>query len=177
MQSILLSEVSNFKDFNHHKYSCFDLDDSLFKENSERTIFFGNAVGEIHLLKISDRQVRKKLKAENLSLENKHSGGITCLKVINFDKKSGFGSNILASGSSDRCIKLWAISENIFIQKLFGHDGTVSSIIDGFNGTILSCSIDGCFKMWSPGKGRSTLFKYPFYECTFSYRSLFYHQT
>ena len=154
------------------RYTAVDVDDSLAP--AERYMFFGTHDGQILYLWKSEKQTQRKPRIEDMGQkENKHTGSVTVLKVISgtfltsSSSNSDNNMNILASGSNDRSIRLWSVNDKILIQKLFGHDGTVSNICDGRNGSIVSCSIDGSLKIWSQGKGRSVL-KYPFFECVFT---------
>lgn len=97
-----------------------------------------------------------------------HSSEITCLMAISSSSSSSF----LVSGSRDRTIKVWSAQSLVngngkaLIQTLFGHIGAISGIVDGDNGVIVSCSVDGSLRVWSPQRGRDILLN-PFYECTF----------
>ena len=77
------------------------------------------------------------------------------------------------SGSRDRTIKIWNLQSLTagagskgLVQTLFGHIGGVSGIADGDGGVIVSCSVDGTVRVWSPQRGRDMMLN-PFYECTF----------
>lgn len=174
METLSIVELAQHK-ATDSKYTAVEVDDSLAP--AERYMFFGTQDGQILYLWKAEKQAQRKPRVEEMGQrENKHAGGITVLKVITGTASPSLGSsslanstNILASGSSDRSVRLWSISDKILIQKLFGHDGTVSNICDGCNGSIISCSIDGSLKVWSHGNGRGIL-KYPFFECVFTHK-------
>ena len=93
-----------------------------------------------------------------------HTSEITCIITINM---------VLVTGSRDRTIKVWNVQSLIsggtgkgLVQTLFGHVGGISGIVDGDNGVIVSCSVDGSLRVWSPQRGRDMML-HPFYECTF----------
>jgi WD40 repeat protein len=50
------------------------------------------------------------------------------------------------------------------VQVLEAHEGTVTAIVDGADGTIISASTDGCVKVWMVQAGRQ-LMLHPFFEC------------
>jgi WD40 repeat protein len=98
-------------------------------------------------------------------------GSITCMKYIRDTKiLSNKDEGVLVSGSADRSLCVFyphADNNEYLIQKLHGHDGTISAIESGKEGSIVSASIDGVFKIWLPQKGRASM-KFPFFECTYS---------
>ena len=99
-----------------------------------------------------------------------HTSEITCLMTI--PSSSSSSSSLLVSGSRDRTIKIWTIPSLLsssgkgLVQTLFGHIGGITGIVDGDHGVIVSCSVDGSLRVWSPQRGRDIML-HPFYECTF----------
>jgi WD40 repeat protein len=69
----------------------------------------------------------------------------------------------------DRSIKVWNINADHttnYVQSLFGHSSTVTRLVDGNDGSLLSCSEDGSLRVWCPQRGR-TIMLHPFFECTY----------
>jgi WD40 repeat protein len=140
------------------KITCYELitfDDKEF-------MFIGASNGRLYSFELSNKQLKNR--AELLSHESYHSGPVTCLC---YSKQQ----SIILSGSCDRSLKIWQPKEFHLIQTLYGHEGTISCICDGYDGSIISCSIDGCFKLWCPARNRQMM-KYSFFECTFSIKSI-----
>ena len=112
------------------KYTTFEADETC--ESGERYLFLGSSDGRVFCF--TDKQQQRKLKAEvilqllrmrvimcnnrclqDISRENKHSGGVSCMRLITSGTRAS-KFNILASGSFDRCIHLWSVQEKLFIQ-------------------------------------------------------------
>jgi WD40 repeat protein len=91
-------------------------------------------------------------------------------KVVHRQQTSPLG--ILFSGGRDHCIKVWNPLQGTksLIQTLVGHEGIVTSIVEGSDGSIISCSSDGTLKVWTAVAGRND-FLNPYYECSFTYIS------
>jgi WD40 repeat protein/serine/threonine protein kinase len=82
-----------------------------------------------------------------------HRAKVTCLAV------SADGRTI-ASGSSDRTVRLWDVQTTECLQQLQGHRGTVTMVRFSDNGkALVSAAKDGDVRIWHPktGKVRSTL--------------------
>ena len=58
-------------------------------------------------------------------------------------------NNILASGSSDRTIKLWNKNTGHLLRTLIGHGSSVSSVAFDNNDILASGSLDWTIKLWS----------------------------
>jgi len=104
-----------------------------------------------------------------------HGGTITCLAYVLGDGLLPHkGEGLLVSGSADRFLTILyphgASDDEPVLQKLCGHEGTITSVVGAGGGSFISSSVDGCFKMWKPQDGRS-LMKFPFYECTCSVKT------
>ena len=104
----------------------------------------------------------KQVKEEEMCLNRphlNHSARITCLLYSLYFGASG----LLLSGSSDRSVKVW--SGKAMIQTL-QHTAAVNDLADGCDGSMITISMDGFLRVWSPQKGRHMLLN-PFFECTF----------
>ena len=144
MQSIDVSEVERHGEVGC-SYTCFETDDTCLASNGERFLFFGCSDGKVKSLKYSTKQIHRKLKAEDLSKDNKHAAEVTVLRLIKnvslisssasmtatlamastsgaagpsssssssaSSSSSTTNPNYLASGSSDRSIRLWSVDE------------------------------------------------------------------
>lgn len=137
-------------------------------------LFAGSSNGNITYYRLqSSTKSSSGSRAEEFTRFNavqNHKGPIECLLHSSNEKvcsSSNFPLGLLFSGGRDQTIKLWDplnVTKPL-LQTLVGHSGIITSIADGNDGTMLSCSSDGSIKMWAPQKGR-TLFKDPFFECT-----------
>jgi WD40 repeat protein len=136
--------------------------------DGNEVMFVGTLCGQIHTFLLYRRKFPRNLRAEILSRDSQHSGSVTCLLYSNHSELSSSSSGIIISGSSDRTIKIWSpISTKPYcIQTLYGHEGTITQIVDGCDGTLLSCSIDGTLRLWKPQRGRKIML-HRFLECTF----------
>jgi WD40 repeat protein len=81
------------------------------------------------------------------------------------------GGGLLITGSADRSIVIWDVwasdPANHCVQRLFGHNGTITAlasvaagVTSADSGALLSCSVDGTLRVWIPSKGRR-LMLYP----------------
>ncbi|XP_052179420.1 protein JINGUBANG-like [Diospyros lotus] len=72
----------------------------------------------------------------------KHYDAVSCLSL---DEDQG----LLYSGSWDRTLKVWRISDSKCLESITAHDDAVNSIVAGFEGLVLTGSADGMVKVWS----------------------------
>ncbi|KAL9265727.1 JINGUBANG-like protein [Drosera capensis] len=82
-------------------------------------------------------------------------------KVKHFDAVSCLGLNqeagILYSGSWDKTIKVWRLSDSKCLESIDAHDDAINSVIVGIDGMVFSGSADGTVKAWRRElQGRST---------------------
>lgn len=71
----------------------------------------------------------------------KHFDAVSCLAL---NEESG----LLYSGSWDKTIKVWRISDGKCLESIEAHDDAINSIVVGFGGLVLSGSADGTVKVW-----------------------------
>jgi len=90
-----------------------------------------------------------------------HKGGVRCMIYV-----PTLCQGIMFSGSADRCIKMWDLSDPrsqiLCVHSLYGHGGTVLALEYGSE-TLLSSSTDGFMCVWrdqSPTK----LLRFPAYS-------------
>ena len=129
----------------------------------------GTLGGQVHTFSVSRRKFPRCMKPDDLCPTDVHHGGaVTCIIYSDNSELSASRCGIVISGSVDRTVKIWSpiINRPQCIQTLYGHEGTVTRIADAHDGTLLSCSIDGCLRLWRPQRGRSMML-HNFLECTF----------
>jgi WD40 repeat protein len=131
-------------------------------------LFVGSQCGQIHTFLIYRRKFPRNLRPEVLSRDGQHAGTVTCIMYSANPDLSTSPTGIVVSGSSDRTIKIWSpnSSKPVCIQTLYGHEGTVTQVVDGHDGTLLSTSVDGSLRLWKPQRGRKMMLHH-FLECTF----------
>ncbi|KAL3515224.1 hypothetical protein ACH5RR_022126 [Cinchona calisaya] len=71
----------------------------------------------------------------------KHHGAISCMAV---DVNGG----LLYSGSWDKTLKVWRLSDFKCIESINAHNDAVNSVVVGFEGMIFTGSADGTVKAW-----------------------------
>ncbi|WOK91667.1 WD repeat-containing protein 86-like [Canna indica] len=82
----------------------------------------------------------------------RHFDAVSCLSL---DQESG----ILYSGSWDKTVKVWRISDSKCLESFKVHDDAVNSMATGFGGILFTGSADGTLKVWrreAAGKGGAT---------------------
>ncbi|XP_051147982.1 protein JINGUBANG-like [Andrographis paniculata] len=78
----------------------------------------------------------------NKNNNDRHRDSISCLAYNNNEK-------LLFTGSWDRTIRVWRITEKRCIDSFVAHEGRVTAIaIDEDNGSVFTCSSDGTVKVW-----------------------------
>ncbi|KAL0365457.1 UNVERIFIED_CONTAM: protein JINGUBANG [Sesamum angustifolium] len=71
----------------------------------------------------------------------KHYDAISCLSI---DAEQG----LLYSGSWDKTLKVWRISDSKCLESIQAHDDAVNSVVVGFDGLVFTGSADGSVKAW-----------------------------
>lgn len=71
----------------------------------------------------------------------KHFDAVSCMSL---DRDQG----ILYSGSWDKTVKVWRISDSKCLESINAHDDAVNAVAAGFEGLVLTGSADGTVKVW-----------------------------
>ena len=81
---------------------------------------------------------------------HQHKDSISCIAYNYTDK-------LLYTGSRDKTVKAWKVSERKCIDSFVAHEGPVSAIvIDQIDGCVFTCSSDGTVKIWRRVFGESS---------------------
>lgn len=136
-------------------------------------LYVGMESGKIFYISIPNGQLPHNIRPVDATKDpgTQHTAEVRCLLFANNKKFTGPQCNgLLFSGSLDRSIKVWGMSggnQITAVQTLFGHNSTVTNLVDGTDGSVLSCSEDGTLRVWTPQRGRNMMLHH-FFECTFS---------
>lgn len=136
-------------------------------------LYLGMETGKVFFLAIASGQLPHNIRPVEITKEpgTQHNAEVNCLLFSSHKRFTNPQSTgLLFSGSLDRSIKVWSMSvgnQSTHVQTLFGHSSAITKLVDGTDGTVLSCSEDGSLRMWSPQRGRNIML-HPFFECTFS---------
>ncbi|CAN6459937.1 unnamed protein product [Victoria cruziana] len=71
----------------------------------------------------------------------KHHDAVSCLSL---DEDRG----LLYSGSWDKTLKVWRLSDSKCIESISAHDDALNSVVAGFDGLVFTGSADGTVKVW-----------------------------
>lgn len=71
----------------------------------------------------------------------KHYDTVACMSL---DEEQG----LLYSGSWDRTVKVWRISDSKCLESVKAHDDAINSVVVGFDGLVFTGSADGTMKVW-----------------------------
>lgn len=71
----------------------------------------------------------------------KHYDAVAC---IGLDEKQG----LLYSGSWDKTVKVWRLSDSKCLESINAHDDAINSVVVGFDGMVFTGSADGTVKVW-----------------------------
>nr|XP_043621831.1 protein JINGUBANG-like [Erigeron canadensis] len=71
----------------------------------------------------------------------KHYDAVACMSL---DEEHG----LLYSGSWDRSMKVWRLSDSKCLESVHAHDDAINSVVMGFDGLVFSGSADGTVKVW-----------------------------
>jgi WD40 repeat protein len=142
-----------------------------YDADGNEVMYVGTFCGQIHSFLLYRRKFPRNLRSDILSRDSQHSGSVTCILYSKNSELSTSSVGIVISGSSDRTIKIWSptTTKPLCIQTLYGHEGTITQIADGHDGTLLSCSVDGTLRLWKPQRGRKIMLHH-FLECTYVMR-------
>ena len=152
------------------KVCCY----TFYREVSDHydVLFLGLEGGKVFFVPIPIGQLPHNVRPIDATKEcgTQHTAEVRCLLFSNNKRFTNPQSNgLLFSGSLDRSIKIWSITggnQIAPVQTLFGHSATITNLVDGSDGSVLSCSEDGSVRMWCPQRGRNMML-HPFFECTF----------
>ncbi|OIV99454.1 hypothetical protein TanjilG_17264 [Lupinus angustifolius] len=80
----------------------------------------------------------------------KHFDAVSSLSL---DEEEGF----LYSGSWDKTLKVWRVSDSKCVESIQAHDDAVNAVVSSLGGYVLTGSADGTVKMWKREmKGKKT---------------------
>ncbi|PKA54327.1 Zinc finger CCCH domain-containing protein 62 [Apostasia shenzhenica] len=71
----------------------------------------------------------------------RHFDAVSCLCLA-------AGGRLLYSGSWDRTLKVWRVSDSKCLESVNAHDDAVNAVAAGFDGLVFSGSADGTVKVW-----------------------------
>ncbi|KAL4555707.1 hypothetical protein LXL04_038335 [Taraxacum kok-saghyz] len=128
-------------------------------------IFTGHQDGKIRVWKYSDKTKKPYKRIGNLPTKKdyikssinpnnyievrrrrnvpwiKHYDAVACLSL---DEEQG----LLYSGSWDRSLKVWRISDSKCLESVNAHEDAINSVVVGFGGLVFTGSADGTVKVW-----------------------------
>ncbi|KAL4568658.1 hypothetical protein LXL04_024273 [Taraxacum kok-saghyz] len=159
---------------NRKEFSGFKSNSGLVKAIviADDKIFTGHSDGKIRVWKVSAKNprvhkkigtlpnltsiVEKSMKPKNYTeVRNNHSA----IWIKHYDAISSLSltedRSLLYSGSWDKTIKVWKVSDFKCLESIPAHDDAVNAVAAGFDDLIFSGSADGTVKMWRreiPGK-------------------------
>ncbi|KAK8938788.1 Guanine nucleotide-binding protein subunit beta-like protein [Platanthera zijinensis] len=92
---------------------------------------------------------RRRRRRHNTAGWIRHTDAVSCLAL---DENNG----LLYSGSWDRTLKIWRVSDCRCLESLNAHEDAVNAVVIGFDGFVFTGSSDGTVKVWlrEPGGGR-----------------------
>ncbi|ARV58820.1 hypothetical protein BZZ01_09380 [Nostocales cyanobacterium HT-58-2] len=109
----------------------------------------GNEDWTVRLWDVSINQELKTAPAETKAVILQGHTGWVCSVAFSPD------GTTLASGSSDRTLKLWNATDGKCLKTLLGHTRWVRSVVFSPDGTTLaSCGGDNCLKLWDVREGK-----------------------
>ncbi|KAF9608883.1 hypothetical protein IFM89_011921 [Coptis chinensis] len=165
---------------NQKEYAGFKSGSGLVKAIviSGEKIFTGHQDGKIRVWKISSKDlslhkrsgtlpkfrdiVKSSMNPSNYVEIRRHRNAIW---IKHFDAISCLSLNedqgLLYSGSWDKTLKVWRISDSKCLESINAHDDAVNSVVSGFDGLVFTGSADGTVKVWRrelQGKGTKHFF-------------------
>lgn len=146
------------------RFSCFLYVDHAHDHGD--AVFVGSEDGKVsvfHLMANSSK-ISNVRETDLPTDENAHHAAtVNCMMHSKNEKlapPTAYG--LLFTGASDRLVKVWDSHGNN-IQNL-PHTGPVLRLADARDGSLLSISIDGYLRIWTPQAGREMMLN-PFFEC------------
>ncbi|CAH1450362.1 unnamed protein product [Lactuca virosa] len=128
-------------------------------------IFTGHQDGKIRVWKYSDKKKKAYKRVGNLPTTKdyikksmnpnnyievrrrrnvpwiKHYDAVACMSL---DEERG----LLYSGSWDKTMKVWRLSDSKCLESVNAHDDAINSVVVGFDGLVFTGSADGSVKVW-----------------------------
>lgn len=160
---------------NLKEFSGFKSNSGLVKAIviSGRKIFTGHQDGKIRVWKVSSKDptsyrrsgtlptfkdfVKSSVNPKNY-IEVRRNRNV--LRIQHFDTVSCLSLNqeqgLLYSGSWDRTLKVWRVSDFKFLESIQAHDDAINAVVNGFECFVFTGSADGTVKVWRQelrGKG------------------------
>ncbi|KAL8143269.1 hypothetical protein V2J09_016301 [Rumex salicifolius] len=142
---------------NKKEYSGFKSNSGLVKSiviAGGKQIFTGHQDGKIRVWKASSKNARVHKRIGTLPtfkavIKSSIRPGpwITHLDAISSLSLSEDGT-LLYSGSWDRMVKVWRVSNFKYLESISAHDDAVNAVISGFDGFVFTGSADGSVKVW-----------------------------
>ncbi|KAK7264348.1 hypothetical protein RJT34_31955 [Clitoria ternatea] len=128
-------------------------------------IFTGHQDGKIRVWKISSKNPTKHKRVGSLptlkdyvksSMNPKNYVEVrrnrNAVKVKHFDAVSSLSldeeEGLLYSGSWDKTVKVWNVSDSKGLESINAHDDAVNAVVAAFRGYVFTGSADGTVKMW-----------------------------
>ncbi|XP_024976027.1 protein JINGUBANG-like [Cynara cardunculus var. scolymus] len=152
---------------NHKEFSWFKSNSGLVKSIviAGEKIFTGHQDGKIRVWKVSPKNpsthkrigtlptfksiLKKSMKPKNYTEVRRNQNK---LWIKHFDAIASLSlsedQSLLYSGSWDRTIKVWRVSDFKCMESISAHDDAINSVVTGFDGMIFSGSADGTVKAW-----------------------------
>ncbi|KAI4298398.1 hypothetical protein L6164_031964 [Bauhinia variegata] len=139
-------------------------------------IFTGHQDGKIRVWKICPKSpgshkrigslptvkdyVKSSMNPKNYVQVRRHKNAV---KIKHFDAISSLSldqdQGLLYSGSWDKTLKVWRISDSTCLESIDAHDDAVNSVVAAFGCFVFTGSADGTVKMWKrvseSGKGKT----------------------
>ncbi|XP_061348653.1 protein JINGUBANG isoform X2 [Gastrolobium bilobum] len=132
---------------------------------SGERIFTGHQDGKIRVWKVSSKNGSTHKRVGSLptfkdyvkcSMNPKNYVEIrrqrNAVKIKHFDAVSSLSldeeEGLLYSGSWDKTLKVWRVSDSKCLESVNAHDDAVNAVVAAFQGYVLTGSADGTVKMW-----------------------------
>ncbi|CAL0304210.1 unnamed protein product [Lupinus luteus] len=171
------SDSKNIRVWKHMKdYTGFKSSSGLIKTIviSGEKIFTGHRDGKIRVWKASNKNPRSYKRVGSMprfkdyvksSMNPKNYVEVrphrTAVKVKHIDAISSLSldeeEGLLYSGSWDKTLKVWRVSDSKCVESIQAHDDSVNAVVSALGGYVFTGSADGTVKMWKrEPKGKKT---------------------
>ncbi|XP_019449759.1 PREDICTED: uncharacterized protein LOC109352292 [Lupinus angustifolius] len=171
------SDSKNIRVWKHmNDYTGFKSSSGLIKTIviSNEKIFTGHRDGKIRVWKASNKNPRRYKRVGSLpkfkdyvksSMNPKNYVEVrpkrNAVKVKHFDAVSSLSldeeEGLLYSGSWDKTLKVWRVSDSKCVESIQAHDDSVNAVVSALGGIVFTGSADGTVKMWKrESKGKKT---------------------